>query len=149
MKVEELESTLSMSGRGITVCHRGMVLEAQGRLAEIHRCLRGAGPDPWFMSVGFFETHRDFSAPTSVRDTLYSQPPENLPDEIEHAVAHETDFHQFMLYTPVPGTPLYHDVAQQGRLIDVNLADIHGQYKFNFQHSAISRDQSSHAHGPQ
>lgn len=42
--------------------------------------LREAGPDPWFMSVGFFETHRDFSAPTSVRDTLYSLPPENLPD---------------------------------------------------------------------
>jgi arylsulfatase A-like enzyme len=35
---------------------------------------------PWFMSVGFFETHRDFSAPTSVRDTLYSLPPGNLPD---------------------------------------------------------------------
>ncbi|HEY2715144.1 MAG TPA: sulfatase [Solirubrobacterales bacterium] len=35
---------------------------------------------PWFMSVGFFETHRDFFAPTSVRDTLYSLPPENLPD---------------------------------------------------------------------
>lgn len=68
--------------------------------------------------------------------------PQNLPDEIEHAVAHETDFHQFMLYTPVPGTPLYQEVAQQGRLIDVDLADIHGQFKFNFQHSAISRDQS-------
>jgi arylsulfatase A-like enzyme len=35
---------------------------------------------PWFMSVGFFETHRDFSVPTSVRDTLYSLPPGNLPD---------------------------------------------------------------------
>jgi arylsulfatase A-like enzyme len=35
---------------------------------------------PWFMSVGFFETHRDFFAPTSVRDTLYSLPPSNLPD---------------------------------------------------------------------
>ncbi len=32
------------------------------------------------MSVGFFETHRDFFAPTSVRDTLYSLPPANLPD---------------------------------------------------------------------
>jgi arylsulfatase A-like enzyme len=42
--------------------------------------LREAGDDPWFMSVGFFETHRDFSAPTSVRDTLYSLPPGNLPD---------------------------------------------------------------------
>jgi arylsulfatase A-like enzyme len=37
-------------------------------------------PEPWFMSVGFFETHRTFRAPTSVRDTLYSLPPENLPD---------------------------------------------------------------------
>jgi arylsulfatase A-like enzyme len=36
---------------------------------------------PWFMSVGFFETHRDFAAPTSVRDTLYSLPPGNLPDQ--------------------------------------------------------------------
>ena len=32
------------------------------------------------MSVGFFETHRNFFAPTSVRDTLYSLPPANLPD---------------------------------------------------------------------
>ncbi len=44
--------------------------------------LRGASgsPEPWFMSVGFFETHRDFFSPTSVRDTLYSLPPANLPD---------------------------------------------------------------------
>jgi N-sulfoglucosamine sulfohydrolase len=35
---------------------------------------------PFFMSVGFFETHRSFRAPTSVRDTLYSLPPYNLPD---------------------------------------------------------------------
>lgn len=44
------------------------------------QALRDAPPTPWFMSVGFFETHRDFSAPTSVRDTLYSLPPANLPD---------------------------------------------------------------------
>ena len=42
--------------------------------------LRDAPAEPWFMSVGFFETHRDFSAPTSVRDSLYSLPPANLPD---------------------------------------------------------------------
>ena len=36
--------------------------------------------EPFFMSVGFFETHRDFEVPTSVRDTLYSLPPGNLPD---------------------------------------------------------------------
>ncbi|MBA2241246.1 MAG: sulfatase [Solirubrobacterales bacterium] len=36
--------------------------------------------EPFFMSVGFFETHRKFSVPTSVRDTLYSLPPPNIPD---------------------------------------------------------------------
>src|SRR3954451_17577277 len=44
--------------------------------------LRAQPPEPWFMSVGFFETHRNFFAPTSVRDTLYSLPPSNLPDVI-------------------------------------------------------------------
>jgi N-sulfoglucosamine sulfohydrolase len=42
--------------------------------------LREAPAEPWFMSVGFFETHRDFAPPASVRDTLYSLPPANLPD---------------------------------------------------------------------
>jgi radical SAM superfamily enzyme YgiQ (UPF0313 family) len=69
--------------------------------------------------------------------------PDNLASEIEYAVAHQTDFHQFMLYTPVPGTPLYRQIAEQGRLLnDVEAADIHGQYKFNFRHNAISRDDS-------
>ena len=69
--------------------------------------------------------------------------PENIRQEIEYAVAHGTDFHQFMLYTPVPGTPLYEQMQQEGRMLDgIDLADIHGQYKFNFQHAAISRDES-------
>lgn len=69
--------------------------------------------------------------------------PENVVEEIRHAVAHEADCHQFMLYTPVPGTPLYHQVEGEGRLLGgVDLADIHGQYKFNFRHPAISRDDS-------
>jgi radical SAM superfamily enzyme YgiQ (UPF0313 family) len=69
--------------------------------------------------------------------------PGNIMAEIEHAVRHNTDFHQFMLYTPVPGTPLYREIDEAGRLLDdVDLADIHGQFKFNFQHAAISRDDS-------
>jgi hypothetical protein len=69
--------------------------------------------------------------------------PDNIGEEIESAVSHQTDFHQFMLYTPVPGTPLYKEMADQGRLLkDVDFADIHGQYKFNFQHGAISREDS-------
>jgi radical SAM superfamily enzyme YgiQ (UPF0313 family) len=68
--------------------------------------------------------------------------PENIHEEIDYAVSCGTDFHQFMLYTPVPGTPLYQQMASEGRLLDVNLADIHGQHKFNFEHGAISRDES-------
>jgi radical SAM superfamily enzyme YgiQ (UPF0313 family) len=69
--------------------------------------------------------------------------PDNIVGEIEHAVSHDTDCHQFMLYTPVPGTPLYRQMESEGTLLpDVDLADIHGQWKFNFRHPAISRDQS-------
>ena len=71
--------------------------------------------------------------------------PENIAEEIEHAVAHGTDFHQFMLYTPVPGTPLFEQMQLEGRMLEgVDLADIHGQHKFNFQHAAISREHSKH-----
>ena len=68
--------------------------------------------------------------------------PETIGAEIDHAVSHDTDFHQFMLYTPLPGTPLYAQMEKEGRLIDVDLADIHGQHKFNWVHPAISRDES-------
>ena len=69
--------------------------------------------------------------------------PENILSEIEHAVSHDTDFHQFMLYTPVPGTPLYQQMSEEGRMLrDVDYADVHGQFKFNFRHAAISRDDS-------
>jgi hypothetical protein len=58
-------------------------------------------------------------------------------------VSHDTDFHQFMLYTPVPGTPLFAEMSQQGRMLEgVDLADIHGQHQFNFRHAAISREDS-------
>jgi radical SAM superfamily enzyme YgiQ (UPF0313 family) len=69
--------------------------------------------------------------------------PENIRDEIEFAISHGTDFHQFMLYTPVPGTPLHAEMEEQGRMLPgVDLADIHGQFKFNFRHAAISREES-------
>ena len=71
--------------------------------------------------------------------------PENIAGEIEHAVAHDTDFHQFMLYTPVPGTPLFFEMKEQGRMLPgVNLADIHGQHEFNFRHAAISAKDSKY-----
>jgi hypothetical protein len=43
----------------------------------------------------------------------------------------------------VPGTPLFFEMKEQGRMLpDVDLADIHGQHAFNFQHAAISRQDS-------
>ncbi len=45
--------------------------------------LAGGLPEPFFLSVGFFETHREFFEPTSMRDALYSLPPANLPDTEE------------------------------------------------------------------
>ena len=69
--------------------------------------------------------------------------PENILEEIDFAVSHCTDFHQFMLYTPVPGTPLYAQMQAEDRMLTgVDYADIHGQFKFNFKHAAISRDDS-------
>jgi N-sulfoglucosamine sulfohydrolase len=51
--------------------------------------LSGDIPEPFFLSVGFFETHRSFFAPSSVRDRVYSLPPPFLPDtpEIRQDVA--------------------------------------------------------------
>ena len=69
--------------------------------------------------------------------------PQNIDEEIDHAVAHQTDLHQFMLYTPMPGTPLYREMAEQQRLLNVDPADIHGQYAFNFKHAAITREEST------
>ena len=69
--------------------------------------------------------------------------PENIGPEIDRAIAHDTVFHQFMLYTPMPGTALHAQIAAEGRLLsDVDLADTHGQFKFNFRHPAINRDES-------
>ena len=67
----------------------------------------------------------------------------NIDSVIDYAVQHDTDFHQFMLYTPVPGTPLYAEHQNRGTLLaDVDIADTHGQYQFNFIHPHISREQS-------
>ncbi len=69
--------------------------------------------------------------------------PKNVMEEIEHAIAHETDLHQFAIYTALPGTPLYREMAEQERLLDVDLADIHGLFAFNFKHAAITREDSN------
>ncbi len=69
---------------------------------------------------------------------LETHRPETMDEAIEHAVGHETVFHQFMLYTPVPGTPLYEEHKRQGTLLPESAlprADAHGQFRFNYRHA--------------
>jgi hypothetical protein len=66
--------------------------------------------------------------------------PENMDAVIDFAVSHATVFHQFMLYTPIPGTPLHEKHRRDGSLIpetEFSPADAHGQYRFNYRHPHI------------
>jgi hypothetical protein len=75
---------------------------------------------------------------------LESHRPENMEAIIDYAVSHETVFHQFMLYTPVPGTPLYEKHKADGSLLpeaEFPVADAHGQYRFNYRHPHIQNGQ--------
>lgn len=77
---------------------------------------------------------------------LENHTPDNIDAAIDYAVAHDTDFHQFMLYTPIPGTPLHAELQAQGRLKDeseFHPADIHGQYILNYRHPHIPEGMES------
>jgi radical SAM superfamily enzyme YgiQ (UPF0313 family) len=75
---------------------------------------------------------------------LENHRPENMDAIIDYAVGHETVFHQFMLYTPISGTPLYEKHKQEGTLLaesELPDADSHGQYRFNYRHPHIKDGQ--------
>ena len=68
---------------------------------------------------------------------LEEHSPDNIRNAIRHAVDHDTDFHQFMLYTPNPGTPLWAEHKRNGTLLseeECSQADAHGQLKFKHRH---------------
>ena len=70
--------------------------------------------------------------------------PENISDVIDFAVSHDTDFHQFMLFTPFPGTELHERCRADGTLLsesEMPVADSHGQFRFNFRHKHIRDNQ--------
>jgi radical SAM superfamily enzyme YgiQ (UPF0313 family) len=73
---------------------------------------------------------------------LENHTPDNINGIIDYAVSHDTDFHQFMLYTPIPGTPLYEAHQKRGTLLaesEFPLANTHGQYRFNYRHQHIPK----------
>jgi radical SAM superfamily enzyme YgiQ (UPF0313 family) len=77
---------------------------------------------------------------------LEEHTPENIDAAIDYAISHDTDFHQFMLYTPIPGTPLHAEHQAAGTLLDSGQfsdADTHGQHRFNYRHPHIKDGQES------
>ena len=59
---------------------------------------------------------------------------------------HDTDFHQFMLYTPIPGTPLHAELKAKGLMKDeseYHVSDIHGQAILNYRHPALNDQQTA------
>jgi hypothetical protein len=77
---------------------------------------------------------------------LEEHTPDNIGDIIEWAVSHNTEFHQFMLYCATHGTPLYAELKKKGMLVnesDIELADVHGQYRFNYRHPHIKNGQET------
>ena len=77
---------------------------------------------------------------------LEEHTPENIDAAIDYAVEHDTEFHQFMLYTPVPGTPLYEEQLAAGTLVpetDCPPEDTHGQLRFSHKHASIPAGQET------
>lgn len=77
---------------------------------------------------------------------LEEHTPETIDAAIDWAVSHDTDFHQFMLYTALPGTPLYRMHQSNGTLLSesaIPYADVHGQFRFNHRHSHIPEGQET------
>jgi radical SAM superfamily enzyme YgiQ (UPF0313 family) len=77
---------------------------------------------------------------------LENHTPENIGAAIDYAARHNTDFHQFMLYTPVVGTPLHAELTEQGKMKGENEyhpGDIHGQSIFSHRHPHITDGQEA------
>ena len=77
---------------------------------------------------------------------LEDHTPENIDSTIDYAVSHDTEFHQFMLYTPIPGTPLHAEHEAAGTLVDpseISDADAHGQFRFAHKHPHIPAGQET------
>lgn len=77
---------------------------------------------------------------------LENHTPGNIDEAIDHAVRHDTDFHQFMLYTPIPGTPLHAELLAKGVMkneSEYHLSDIHGQLVLNYRHPHLNDQQTA------
>lgn len=66
-----------------------------------------------------------------------------INDDIEFAIGLQPDYLQFMGLGPIPGTRLYQDYADQGKLLkDVPWEEQHGQDRIWFDHPSFTRDET-------
>lgn len=69
--------------------------------------------------------------------------PDKVLEEIDNALSYGTDLHQFMLYTPLPSTPLWKKTEAEGCILPgIPWEDQHGQYRFNWKHPNITPEES-------
>ena len=69
--------------------------------------------------------------------------PVSIHEDIDFAIGLDTDYLQFMQLGPIPGTALYEDYEQQGKLLrGVPWEEQHGQDRIWFAHPAFGREQT-------
>lgn len=98
----------------------------QGRdLGKIVRSLRDHGIAVLVSGIVLLEEHT----------------PENVWEDIDYIIGLGGDMTQFMQFTPLPGTRLFHELDAKG-LIDHDLPyeEWHGQHLLNWRHPAFTRD---------
>jgi len=67
----------------------------------------------------------------------------SINEDIDFAIGLQPDYLQFMGLGPIPGTRLYQDYADQGKLLgDVPWEEQHGQDRIWFDHPSFTRDET-------
>jgi radical SAM superfamily enzyme YgiQ (UPF0313 family)/anti-anti-sigma regulatory factor len=62
---------------------------------------------------------------------------ESIQQDIDYMLSLNSTFNQFMLYTPLPGTPLFKKAAREGRILNLPWKDFDG-FHFTMRHPHIS-----------
>jgi hypothetical protein len=69
---------------------------------------------------------------------------DNVWEDVEYALSLKPDFIQFALLAPLPQTPLYLELKEQGRLLDnIPFRDYHGQTTIYFRHPSFTPEESA------
>jgi N-sulfoglucosamine sulfohydrolase len=73
-----------VAAKAETIGYKEVLRPASMKAADVApgavQFLSRAGTQPFFLDVGFFETHREYPQPTAADDPRYTQPPQPIPD---------------------------------------------------------------------